>query len=477
MSREKEYIAEIIDRAREAFTQYEFASQETVDFICARVAWACCEPNFARNIAEFTYAQTGLGTVEAKIGKMNKVKAAYAQMKGVRTCGVVERDVEPGIVKYAKPVGIIGALIPVTNPELTPAMKSLWSLKTRNAIVLAPHPRALEVNNRIAGRIRSILKRFDYPVELVIPIEEPSKAVCQELMRQCDLVLATGGSEMVHAAYSSGTPTYGVGTGNAYTIVDETVDLRETAEKIRVSKTADNASGCSADNGTLISDEIYERMIEALETEGGYFIRNGSAEKQRLASALWTAPGVLRREIIAQTAFKIARLAGISVPPDTKFLMVEEEGIGSSYPFSGEKLSPVLTVYRWKDFDRAVDMINQITNYCGAGHSCGIHSHDEKRIARLAERARVARVTVRQAHALANAGSWTNGLTNTCTLGCGTWGGSIVSENVNYKHLLNITRLSYEVEGSEPPDEELFGPDVVRSLAERNPRGGTSVSG
>jgi sulfoacetaldehyde dehydrogenase len=395
---------------------------------------------------------------------MNKVKAAYAQMKGVRTCGVVESDIEPGIVKYAKPVGIIGALIPVTNPELTPAMKSLWSLKTRNAIILAPHPRALEINNRVAGRIRSVLEKYDYPVDLVLSIDKPSKEVSRELMRQCDLVLATGGSEMVHAAYSSGTPTYGVGTGNAYTIVDDTVDPYETAKKIRLSKTADNASGCSADNGTLVCDKIYERMIEALASEGGYLIQNGSAEKERLASAMWTAPGVLNREIIAQPASKIARKAGIPAPSNTDFLMVEEEGVGPNYPFSREKLSPVLTIYRWKEFEHAVDMINQITYHCGAGHSCGIHSYDETRIARLAEKARVARVTVRQAHALANAGAWTNGLTNTCTLGCGTWGGSIVSENVNYRHLLNITRLSYETEGREPSDEELFGSDVLRSL-------------
>lgn len=454
----------LITKAREAFSKYEYATQEDVDFICARVAWACCEPSFVEEVSSLTYETIGLGDPEAKPLKMGKVRAIYDQMKGVRTCGVIERDVEPGVVKFAKPVGVIAALIPVTNPELTPAIKALWALKTRNAVVLAPHPRALTINNLVAERIRSVLSRFGYPEDLVLTVEKPSIQASQSLMEQCDLVLATGGAPMVRAAYSSGTPSFGVGVGNAYMIVDDTVDLALTAEKIRRSKTFDFASGCSSDNGALIQNDIYDGMIEALQKEGGFLIRNNSPKKASLASMMWSEPGKLNPEVIARPATTIAKLAGLQVPEQTRFLMVEEDGVGPDHPFSREKLSPVLTLYRWKDFEEAVDRVNEITGYNGSGHSCGIHSFNDERIQRLAEKARVSRVTVRQPHGLANSGAWTNGLKQTCTLGCGTWGGSIVSENVNFEHLLNVTRLSYEIERTPPTDEELFGREVMDSL-------------
>ncbi|TVQ22825.1 MAG: aldehyde dehydrogenase family protein [Spirochaetaceae bacterium] len=461
---EMDQVTRAVARARAAFDQYEFAGQEDVDRLCAHVAYACCEPGFAREIAELAFAETGLGRVESKVGKMGKLKLTWAQMKGVPTCGVIERDVEPGIVKYAKPVGVIGALIPVTNPELTPALKSLWALKTRNAIVLAPHPRAAKVNARVAERIRAVLRALSFPEDLVVALEQPSKEASQELMGRCDLVLATGGAPMVHAAYSSGTPTYGVGTGNAYSIVDETCDLGETAQKIRLSKTADNASGCSSDNGVLAYDGVYDELVSALQAEGGYLIPAGHPEKAALQATMWSGPQTLNPSVIAQTAHKIAGMAGIAAPEETQFLMVEEDGIGPEYPFSREKLSPVLTLYRWSRFEQAIEMVNEITRYCGAGHSCAIHSTDEGRIERLAERVRVARITVRQAHALSNSGAWTNGLKSTCTLGCGTWGGSIVSENVTFEHLLNVTRVSRAIDASEPSNEQLFGAEVIRAV-------------
>lgn len=457
-------IKSLVERSKKAFSAYEYASQEEVDFICARVAWACCEPEFVKEISKQTYDATGLGDPDAKPLKMGKVRAIYDQTKGVRTCGVIEKDVEPGIIKYAKPIGVIAALIPITNPEITPIIKTLWSLKTRNSIVLSPHPRGLAINKKVTDRIRFVLSKFGYPEDLVLSIEEPGIAASQLLMEMSDLVLATGGANMVKAAYSSGTPSYGVGVGNAYMIVDETVDLAETAEKIRKSKIFDYASGCSADNGTLIFEDIYEPMIDALKAEGGFFIANNSPEKESLKKTMWPEPCKLNPKIITQPATKIAELAGIQVAADTKFLMVEEDGIGPDYPFSREKISPVLTLMKWKEFDTAVEMVNRITGYNGSGHSCGIHSFNEDRINKLAEKARVSRITVRQSHALSNSGAWTNGLKQTCTLGCGTWGGSIVSENLNFEHLLNVTRVSYEIDRTPPTDEELFGLDVMKSL-------------
>ncbi len=462
----QDYAAGLIDRARTAFRWYEYADQKKVDHICARVAWAGCRESFAARIAELAYEKTGLGDYHSKFLKMrNKLKAIYADTKGARTVDIVHHDKEKGIIEYAKPVGVIGALIPVTNPEITPFIKAVWALKTRNAIVLSPHPGALEVNELAVSEIRSVLSRNGYAEDLVIGVQEPGIENSKNLMRQCDLVLATGGAGLVRAAYSSGKPAYGVGTGNAVLIVDETADISDSAKKIRDSKTFDLSSGCSADNSCLARDSIYEELISELSSNGGCLIRANTEAKARLCKTMWTEKNVLNREIIAQPARRIAEKAGIPVPADTEFLVVEEHGIGDEYPFSREKLSPVLTLYRWDDFDTAVRMVNEITANCGTGHSCAIHSQDDARIRELARRVRVARVTVNQAHALANSGSWHNGLVNTATLGCGTWGGNIVSENVYYRHLLNTTRVAYPMQRDVPSDEDIFGKDVISEFA------------
>jgi sulfoacetaldehyde dehydrogenase len=451
------YVEGLVDRSRKAFRTIEFADQQTVDDICGRIAWQTTRDEFVDTIARQSYAIAGLGSLDAKYKKMGKIKAIYYSMKNARTCGIIDENPEEGIVAYAKPMGVIAALIPITNPAITPIIKTLWALKTRNSIVLAPHPRGVEINKLIAAKIHGILRENGMDPDLVLSVDDASIANSKALMEYADIVLATGGASMVKAAYESGTPAYGVGTGNAPVIIDGTMDLAESARLVKMSKTFDNASGCSADNHNLVYDGVYSDYVKCLQAEGGYLVRADSPEKQALQDTLWTAWNVLNRDIVARPAKMIAELAGIAVPDGTEFLMVEESGIGDDYPFSREKLCPVLTLYRWSDFDRAVDMVNELTGNCGAGHSCGIHTTDDGRARHLAEKARVARVTLRQAHALSNSGSWTNGLRQTCTLGCGTWGGGIASENVDFHHLLNITRLSYPLDRSIPDDEDIFG--------------------
>ena len=455
-------IPALVARAREAFATREFASQAEVDFICARVAWAGCRENFAKRIAEQTFAATGIGDVRSKFLKMRKkLKAVYADTVDAKTCDLVETDAANGLLKYAKPVGVIGALIPVTNPEMTPFINALWALKTRNAIILAPHPASQSVNDMAVTEIRRVLRKYEWPEDLVIGVSGSSISKSNELMCSCDLVLATGGAAMVKAAYSSGKPALGVGTGNAVMVVDDTVDITDTATKVMQSKTFDQASGCSADNSCVIQSSAYTGFLRALEAVGGFVIADGSPEKERLQATMWTERNTLNRKIVARPAAVIAEMAQISVPTGIRFLVVEESGIGDDFPFSREKLSPVLTVYRWKSFDSAIEMVNSITGNCGAGHSCGIYSHDEERIRRLASQVRLARVTVRQAHALANSGSWSNGLRQTGTLGCGTWGNNAVSENVYFKHLLNLTQVAFPLDRTEPSDEEVFGATVI----------------
>jgi len=264
---------------------------------------------------------------------------------------------------------------------------------------------------------------------------------------------------MVKAAYSSGTPALGVGAGNAVTIVDASADLDEVADKIMRSKTFDWATSCSTENSCLADAAIYDDLKVALENAGAYIVP--ASEKQQLQEALWPDGKHLSREIVAQPPEKIAEIAGISLPEGRTFFVVEEEQIGAEYPFTGEKLSVVMALYRWKEFDRAVDMVNEITGIAGSGHSCGIHTTDESQVTKLAETVRISRIMVNQPQCLANSGAWTNGMPMTLTLGCGTWGNNSTSDNINYEKLMNTTWVSWPIASTQPADEELFGREIL----------------
>ncbi len=450
------YIEGLIERARAAQTQIEFASQEQVDELATRVAWSGVEPNYARKLAKFAVEETGMGNEPSKYGKLQvKIKGTLRDMKGKKSVGIVEENKELGLVKWAKPMGVIGALIPVTNCEATPFVKAISAIKTRNAIIMAPHPRAKKSNKMAIEQIRKVLKKQGYPEDLVINVEEVSVEASQELMKQCDLILATGGGGMVKAAYSSGTPAQGVGSGNAVCIVDETADLKDAADKIMRSKVFDYATSCSTENSCLLQESIYDQMIKEMEAVGGYLVN--ADEKKKLQGAMWNEKGVLNREIVAQPAEKIAGLAGIDLPSGKSFFMIPETGVGPGYPFSAEKLSVTTTIYKYKEFDEAIDLVNRITTFSGPGHSCGIHTFDEMKIKKLSERVRISRIMIRQPQCLANSGAWTNGMPMSMTLGCGSWGGNSVSENVTWEHLLNYTWVAYEIPSTQPTDEQLFG--------------------
>lgn len=454
----QEYVAGLIKRARIAEEQIENYTQEQVDRLVAAVVWNIVKDGPAQEISRLAVEESGMGNFEGKYNKlMAKAKGAIRDMKGKKSVGIIEIDEEKQITKIAKPVGVIGALIPCTNPEATPTVKVAHALKGRNAIILAPHPRTKKTNTFIANIMRETLKKYGAPEDLVIAIEEPTMDVSNELMKQCDLILATGGAAMVKAAYSSGTPAYGVGAGNAVVVVDETADLKDAANKIMSSKTFDFATSCSAENSLIIQESIYKDMVDALIAEGGYLAN--SEEKEKLQKAMWI-DGHLNPKIIAQSPHVIANIAGLDMPADRKFIMVEESGVGAAAPFSGEKLSVVMALYKYDSFDEAINRVNEITRFQGMGHSCGIHSFNEEHIMELAHKTKVSRMNVRQGHALANTGNWFNGLPFTTSLGCGSWGGNIVSENITWKHLINVTWVSRHFPPVKPTDEELFG-DVM----------------
>jgi sulfoacetaldehyde dehydrogenase len=452
-----ELVAGLIKRARAAQAQIEFTSQEQIDEIATRVAWAGVRPAFAQKLSEMLVEESGMGYAPHKYGKMmTKIKGALRDMKGKKSVGVVYDNPETGIMKIAKPVGVIGALAPVTNGEATPFAKAICSIKTRNAIILAPHPRAQKTCVVAVNEMRKVLKKQGWPEDLIIALDPVSVEASRELMQQCDLVVATGGAGMVKAAYSSGTPSQGVGAGNSVCIVDETADLKDAADKIMRSKTFDHATSCSTENSIAIQESVYDRMIEELESVGGHLVSPG--EKQKLQATMWDSnKGTLNREIVAQPAERIAKLAGIDLPKDKTFIMIPETGIGEGFPFSEEKLSVTAAVYKYKEFDDAIDLVNKITAHSGAGHSCGIHTTIESRVQQLGLKVRVSRIMIRQPQCLANSGAWTNGMPMSMTLGCGSWGGNSTTSNITWEHMLNYTWISYPIPSTQPTDEELFG--------------------
>jgi len=447
-------IDELIQRARKAQQEVEYWPQEKVDLMVAAAGWETYKN--AEKIARLAVDETGMGVYEHKVLKhQKKTLGTLRDMQGVKTVGVIEEDPAKGLIKIAKPVGVIGALTPVTNCEATLPSKGLPALKCRNAIIFAPHPHAKKTAALVVEILREGLRKAGAPLDLIQTIEEPSVELSKELMSKVDLVVATGGGPMVKSAYSSGTPAYGVGAGNAVVIVDETADLAAAADKICQGKTFDNATSCSSENSVALQAGIYDRMLECLKAVGGYWC--SEEERAKLQQTMWPDGVHLNKDIVAQPVMKIAGLAGLQVPSGTKFLMVAGKHVGDDDPFCKEKLSLVLTVWKYNEFEEAIRLVEDITSLNGRGHSCGIHTSSDEHILQLATRAKVSRMMVNQPHSLGNSGNYNNGMPFTLTLGCGTWGGNITTENLHWKHFMNVTWVSKPIDPVIPREDEIFG--------------------
>lgn len=444
-------------RARHAMQEFADADQLRVDEAVTAAAWALYKPENASSLAQQAVDTTGLGRVDSKIVKnQRKTFGALRDLLRVKTVGVIDEQPDRGLVKFAKPVGIVVAVTPSTNPSATPVNKIMFALKGRNAIIVAPSPSGREVTDATVALVRSELARIGLPKDLVqVPDAAPSKDMTSELMAAADLVVVTGSQNNVRRSYSSGTPAIGVGMGNVPVVIDDSADLTDAAEKICRSKIFDNATSCSSENAVVILDCVYDEAVAALEHSGGYMA--SANEKHAIESNLWVG-GKLNRDVIARGAADVADVFGLqSAAGNAKFFMVEEDGVGPEHPLSGEKLSLVLTVYRARDFDHACGLVRQILGYQGRGHSCGIHTRNEQHAVELAERTDVVRVLVNQAHTYGNGGSFDNGLNFTLSMGCGTWGGNSISENLNYRHFINVTHLVRTIAPDEPSEDELFG--------------------
>jgi len=447
----------LVGRARTAQAQIEAYRQDEVDALTTAVAWSVVRPDRAEALAQLAVEEGGFGNFADKVVKIrNRIIGTLADMAELQTVGVVEEVPERGLVKIAKPVGVVAALIPTTGPDATPPLKALLALKGRNAIIVAAHPRTQRTTELAVRYMREACQQVGAPADLIQVIAPPSLGKTQALMRQADLIVATGGEAMVKAAYSSGTPAYGVGVGNAVHVVDETADLDDAAKTIASAKTFDYATSCLADNALVVEASIYDDLLTRLGALGGYLC--GADEKAALGRVMWPDPGahIPALVVIAKSAPDIARLAGITVPDSTRFLIVEEEGTGPGYPFSGEKLCVVLAVYRYQGtIDRAVERVNAITDYQGRGHTCGIHTRSDEHVDALAFGTRTARVMVNQS-LNEGAGSPRNGLPYTLSLSCGTWGRNITTENVNARHFVNLTWVSRPMKPRPISEDALF---------------------
>ncbi len=459
-------IAALVVRARAAQRIADGHDQARVDEIVAAAGWAIIEPARNRALAEIAVTDTGIGSVDDKIRKNHrKTLGLLRDLAGAKSVGVIAEDAARGLIEIARPVGVVCAITPSTNPAATPANKIINALKGRNAVIVAPSPKGWSTAAKLIEYIHAEFDRIDAPRDLVQLLPAPvTKQLTAELMRQCDLVVATGSGANVRAAYASGTPAFGVGAGNVAGIVDETADVDAAAERIVRSKTFDHATSCSSENSIVVVEAVRAKLLAALAARGAVLLN--AAQKGVLQQLMWP-DGKLSPAVIGQSAERIAELAGLSksVGPDLRMLMVEEDeqkGFGSDFPFSGEKLSPVLTLYTARDFADAARIVERIYDFQGAGHSVGLHSTKADRALQLGLTLPVSRVIFNQAHCIATGGSFDNGLPFSLSMGCGTWGKNNFSDNMNYRHYLNTTRVSRPIAETVPTEAEIFGAYFAR---------------
>ena len=444
-------VPEIIDSV-EALTakmkamrkaQREFASftQEQVDKIFYEAAKAANQQRIP--LAKMAVAETGMGVVEDKVIKNNyAAEYIYNAYKDTKTCGVVEEDKAYGIKKIAEPIGLIAAVIPTTNPTSTAIFKTLIALKTRNAIIISPHPRAKNCTIAAAKLVLEAAVKAGAPEGIIGWIDVPSLELTQEVMKNSDTILATGGPGMVLAAYSSGKPALGVGAGNTPVIIDDTADIKMAVSSIIHSKTFDNGMICASEQSVTVMEPVYDQVKKEFEDRGCYFLKGEELNKVRKTILI---NGALNAKIVGQSAYKIGQLAGIEVPQNAKILIGEVESVDISEEFAHEKLSPVLAMYKAKTFDEAVKKAERLVADGGYGHTASLYIdvREEEKMEKHAAAMKTCRIVVNTPSSHGGIGDLYNfKLSPSLTLGCGSWGGNSVSENVGVKHLLNIKTVA-----------------------------------
>ncbi len=459
-------VEQAFERADKAQKEFETWSQEAIDRTIQSVAQIVANSKTFHELVELGIQESAFGDPISREAKRFKIRGILRDCLREKSVGIVEEIPEKRIVKYAKPVGVIGCVIPATNPDLTPAGNAIYAIKARNAIIFSPHPRTLKTSRKTIELMREGLRRVGAPEDLVQILgykAKINKGISEALMTKVDLIIATGGQGVVRRAYMSGTPAYAVGAGNATMVWDETAaqDLNKAAFNTMRSKTSDFGSGCSADGNIVIHESIWEASLKELVAVGGYML--SPTEQEAMRKVMWDDEGHRLPDTVALSPQDMAKAAGFEIPADRKFLIASHgTGIYNSKPegiWCVEKLTTLLAVHKYcGEFQNAIDAVQAIHQVGGIGHSVGIFSFDEDHIHRLALVARVGRIMVRQPQSKANSGSMNNGMPMTSSIGCGTWAGNATCENIHLHHYMNLTWVSKEFDKPDSPsDAELFG--------------------
>lgn len=451
----KAYIDGYIERARKAQAEFEKMSQEQVDAAVKAVGKVVYDN--AEYLAEIAVEETGMGNVPDKIAKnKQKSKIVWNNLKGKKSRGILDTDESTGITKVAKPVGVVAAITPCTNPIVTPMSNSMFALKCGNAIIITPHHKSIKCSTKTVEMINEELAKLGMPENLIQIIDQHSRENTRNLISSADVVVATGGAGMVNAAYSSGRPALGVGAGNVQCIIDEGYDYKVAVPKIIAGRTFDYGIICSGEQSVICPENDFENIMNEFADNGGYIVRDKN-ELKKIRNALFQ-DGKPNRHSVGQSCAKIAELAGIDIPTDTKIIVVEAEGTGLTDSLGGEKMAPVIAAYKYSCLEEGVNIARENLEKEGKGHSVSFHSDSEEHIKYVGENLCVSRFVINQVCASSAGGSFYNGLAPTNTLGCGSWGHNSISENLDYKHLMNVSRIArYMPNNHVPTDEELWG--------------------
>jgi len=448
-------IRDLVAKARAAQAVYEGFSQEQVDAIVRDMAKYVYDN--AEMLARKAVDETGIGNFEDKVAKKKgKARVIWNNLKGKKSRGIIGEDAENNLVFVAKPMGVVGAVCPVTNPVATPMCNGMFALKGGNAVIFAPHPKAQKCTELLTDEFMKIVKRHGGPDNLIQTVRNGSVEKTQELMKSVDVVVATGGGAMVKSAYSSGKPSYGVGAGNVPVIIDRDVDLKDAVGKILTGASFDNGIICSHEQFVLAPEEKYNETIELFKQTGKVWFTADEAQIQKLRDVVFPG-GHLNKDVVGKTAREIGALAGIDVPATARIILLPAKGAGTADILAKEKLCPVVAILPYKTFAEAVAKAKSNLIVEGAGHSAALHSNTEAHIREAGVELPISRLVVNQASALTAGGSLTNGFAPTTTLGCGSWGGNSISENLDYKHLINVSRIGKVITSKKPPtDDEIW---------------------
>ena len=448
-------IQDLVTRARKAQSAYELFKQEQVDAIVRDIGKYVYDN--AENLARMAVDETEMGSYDDKVLKnKGKARVIWNNLKNKKSRGVIGEDSEANLVMVAKPMGVVAAVTPVTNPIVTPMCNGMFALKTGNAVIFASHPKAQKCTEHLALEFMKIIKSHDGPDDLVQVVTKGSVEKTQELMQSADVVVATGGAAMVKSAYSSGKPSYGVGAGNVPVIIDRNVDLQDAVHKIVDGASFDHGIICSHEQFVIAPEEDYDQTVQTFTDTGKVWFTDDKEQIQTLREVVFQ-DGHLNKDVVGKSASEVGKMAGIDVPETARLILLPADGSGTEDILAKEKLCPVIAIVPYKNFDDAVAKAKANLLVEGAGHSAALHSNNDDHIEQAGLDLPISRLVVNQPSSTTAGGSLTNGFAPTTTLGCGSWGGNSISENLDYKHLMNVSRIGKVITDKKvPTDDEIW---------------------